>query len=81
MIIEPISHWFKEFVLLIKHQNTENMNTYPTTPDLLDTLRTLKKEDQMDLLDYIKARYLTSSRVTEHYRKNALSQIKKALNY
>lgn len=57
------------------------MNTYPTSPDLLDTLQTLKKEDQIDLLDYIKSRYLNSTRVTERYRKNALSQIKKALNY
>lgn len=57
------------------------MNSYPTTPDLLDTLRTLKKEDQMDLLDYIKSKYSHSSKVTERYRKNALSQIKKALKY
>ncbi|MEP2025147.1 MAG: hypothetical protein ABJH98_15095 [Reichenbachiella sp.] len=57
------------------------MNTYSTTPDLLDTLRTLKKEDQMDLLDYIKNKYSYSSKVTERYRKNALTQIKKALKY
>lgn len=55
------------------------MNSYPTTPDLLDTLRSLKKEDQMDLLDYIKTRYSFSSKVTERYRKNALSQIRSAL--
>lgn len=57
------------------------MNTYPTSPDLLDSLRTLKKEDQIDLLDYIKSRYKYSSKVTERYRKNALTQIKKALKY
>ncbi|SMD33711.1 hypothetical protein SAMN04488029_1624 [Reichenbachiella faecimaris] len=56
------------------------MNTHPT-PDLLDTLRMLKKEDQMDLLDYIRSRYKYSSKVTDRYRKNALSQIKKALKY
>ncbi|UXX79725.1 hypothetical protein N7E81_01190 [Reichenbachiella carrageenanivorans] len=55
------------------------MNTYPTTPDLLNSLRTLKQEDQIDLLDYIKNRYSHSSIVTERYRKNALLQIKKAL--
>ncbi|WP_422361497.1 hypothetical protein [Reichenbachiella sp.] len=57
------------------------MNTYPTTPDLLNTLRTLKKEDQMDLLNYIKSRYLNSSKASEQYRKTALSQIRKALSY
>lgn len=54
------------------------MNTYPT-PDLLDTLSTLKQEDQMDLLDYIRSRYAKSFKVTEKYRKNALSQIRTAL--
>lgn len=57
------------------------MNTHQTSPDLLDTLRALKKEDQVDLLDYIKNRYLHSAKVTDRYRKNALSQIKKALKY
>lgn len=55
------------------------MNTYPTTPDLLNSLRTLKQEDQMDLLDYIRNRYSRSPLVTDRYRKNALLQIKKAL--
>lgn len=57
------------------------MNTYQTTPDLLDTLRYLKMEDQKDLLDYIKHRYTESHKITERYRKNALSQIKSALKH
>ncbi|WP_420582232.1 hypothetical protein [Reichenbachiella sp.] len=57
------------------------MNTTPTTPDLIDALRTLKKEDQMDLINYINSRYLNPSKVSEGYRKNAINQIKKALDY
>lgn len=55
------------------------MNTYPTTPDLLNTLRSLKKEEQIDLMEYINRRYKSSSDISDHYRKNALSQIRMAL--
>lgn len=55
------------------------MNTYPTTLDLVNTLRLLKQEDQKDLLEYIRHRYSNSFEVTERYRNNALSQIRSAL--
>lgn len=56
------------------------MNTHPTTPDLLNSWRSLNKEDQVDLIIYIKNRYSIPNKSNKEYRMAALQQIKSALN-